>query len=93
MYIMRGMIREVSPQAYLDVLLNIDAHGKLKTQLYDKRDDFSFTIVNFPYICSIINPARADVSVRKFVSLLLRKVDGLTPNIHCIMNLGSLVYH
>jgi hypothetical protein len=30
--------------------INIDAGGKLTTQLYDKRDDFSFTIVNFPYI-------------------------------------------
>jgi hypothetical protein len=38
--------------SYLDVLLNIDAGGKLTTQLYDKRDDFSFTIVNFPFICS-----------------------------------------
>jgi hypothetical protein len=28
--------------------------GKLTTQLYDKRDDFSFTIVNIPYICSNI---------------------------------------
>jgi hypothetical protein len=33
---------------------NSDADGKLATQLYDKRDDFSFTIVNFPYICSNI---------------------------------------
>jgi hypothetical protein len=40
--------------SYLDVLLNIDADGKLTTQLYDQRDDFSFTIVNFPYICSNI---------------------------------------
>jgi hypothetical protein len=32
----------------------IDAGGKLTTQLYDKRDDFSFTIVNVPYICSNI---------------------------------------
>jgi hypothetical protein len=36
--------------SYLDVLLNIDADRKLTTQLYDKRDDLSFTIVNFPYI-------------------------------------------
>ena len=36
--------------SYLDVLLSIYADGKLTTQLYDKRDDFSFTIVNFPYI-------------------------------------------
>ena len=38
--------------SYLDVLLNIDSGGKLTTQLYDKRDDFSFAIVNFPYTCS-----------------------------------------
>jgi hypothetical protein len=42
-------ITESSTSAsYLDVLLNIDAGGKLTTQLYDKRDYFSFTIVNFP---------------------------------------------
>jgi hypothetical protein len=35
--------------SYLDVLLNIDAGGKLKTQLYDKREDFNFAIVNFPH--------------------------------------------
>jgi hypothetical protein len=40
--------------SYLDVLLNIDAGGKLTTQLYDKRDDFNFAIVNFPYTCSNI---------------------------------------
>jgi hypothetical protein len=36
--------------SYLDLLLNIDSDGKLTTQLYGKRDYFSFTIVNFPYI-------------------------------------------
>jgi hypothetical protein len=42
-------ITESSTSAsYLDVLLNIDAGGKLTTQLYDKRDYFSFTIVKFP---------------------------------------------
>jgi hypothetical protein len=35
--------------SYWDVLLNIDVGGKLTTQLYDKRDDFDFAIVNFPY--------------------------------------------
>jgi hypothetical protein len=28
--------------------------GKLTTQLYNKRDDFNFAIVNFPYTCSNI---------------------------------------
>ena len=38
--------------SYLDILVNRDINGKLTTQLYDKQDDFSFSIVNFPYLCS-----------------------------------------
>ena len=38
--------------SYLDTLVNRDINGKLTTQLYDKQDDFSFSIVNFPYLCS-----------------------------------------
>jgi hypothetical protein len=40
--------------SYLDVLLILDKNGKMTTQLYDKRDDFNFSIVNFPYMCSNI---------------------------------------
>jgi hypothetical protein len=40
--------------SYLDVLLKLDTNGKITTQLYDKRDDFNFSIVNFPYLCSNI---------------------------------------
>ena len=29
----------------------IDKGWKLKTKLYDKRDEFTFPIINFPYIC------------------------------------------
>ena len=50
-------ITEFSMSAsYLDIFLNIDIdiNGKLTTQLYDKRDDFSFSTVNFPYLCSNI---------------------------------------
>ena len=35
--------------SYLDILLNIDSNGRLTTTLYDKRDDFDFAIVNFPF--------------------------------------------
>ena len=38
--------------SYLDILLNIDSNGRLTTTLYDKRDDFDFAIVNFPFLCS-----------------------------------------
>ena len=42
---------------YLDLYLEFDEYGKLFTQLYDKRDDFDFPIVNFPYLVVIFqNP-------------------------------------
>jgi len=40
--------------SYLDLQLEIDNEGRLRTKLYDKRDDFNFPIVNFPVICSNI---------------------------------------
>jgi hypothetical protein len=40
--------------SYVDLHLEIDSEGLLRTKLYDKRDDFNFTIVNFPFICSNI---------------------------------------
>jgi hypothetical protein len=40
--------------SYLDILLNIDSNGRLTTSLYDKRNDFDFAIVNFPFLCSNI---------------------------------------
>ena len=37
---------------YLDLTFIIDSRGKLSTGLYDKRDDFDFHIVNFPFLSS-----------------------------------------
>jgi len=45
--------------SYLDLHLEIDSEGLLRTKLYDKRDDFNFAIVNFPFICSNIPAAPA----------------------------------
>ena len=45
--------------SYLDLNLEIDSEGRLRTKLYDKRDDFNFSIVNFPFICSNIPAALA----------------------------------
>ena len=39
--------------SYLDLLLTV-SNGILSTKLYDKRDDFDFRIVNFPFISSNI---------------------------------------
>ena len=55
--------------SYLDIHLEIDNGGRLKTRLYDKRDDFTFPIVNFPFISSNI-PASPAYGV--YISQLIR---------------------
>ena len=47
--------------SYLDILINIE-NGKYSTAVYDKRDNFNFNIVNFPYLSSNIpsGPAYGD---------------------------------
>ena len=39
-----------SSALYLDLHLEIDSEGRLRTKRYDKRDYFNFFIVNFPFI-------------------------------------------
>ena len=39
--------------SYLDILITIE-NGKYSTAVYDKRDNFNFNIVNFPYLSSNI---------------------------------------
>jgi len=55
--------------SYIDQLLKIDSEGRLRTKLYDKRDDFYFRIVYFPFICSNILAAPA---YGVYISQLLR---------------------
>ena len=43
--------------SYLDIHFEIDSEGRLRTKLYDKRDDYNFPIVNVPLICSNIPAA------------------------------------
>jgi hypothetical protein len=38
---------------------SFDGEGRLRTKLYDKRYDFNFLIVNFPFICNNIPAAPA----------------------------------
>ena len=44
--------------SYLNCYLCID-NGKLVTRHYDKRDDFNFPIINFPFLSSNIPLAHA----------------------------------
>jgi hypothetical protein len=55
--------------SYLDLNLEIDSEGRLRTKLYDKRDDFNFPIVNFPFICSNLPAAPA---YEVYISQLIR---------------------
>ena len=57
------------PASYLDLYLDIDSEGRLRTKLYDKRDYFDFAIVNFPFICSNIPAAPA---YGEYLSQLIR---------------------
>ena len=41
----------------LDLHIEIDSEGWLRTKIYDKRDYFNVPIVNFPFICSNIPAA------------------------------------
>jgi hypothetical protein len=45
--------------SYIDLHLVIDSRGRLRRKLYDKRDDFNVSIVNFPFICSNFSTAPA----------------------------------
>ena len=61
--------------SYLDCYLYID-NGKLTTRLYDKRDDFNFPIVNFPFLSSNIPSARLRFTVNPLCQNLF-KLSGL----------------
>ena len=50
-----------------DSHLENDNEGRLKTKLYDKRDDFSFPIVNFPFLSSNIPAAPAYVYISQLI--------------------------
>ena len=54
--------------SYLDVSISI-CRGKFVTEVYDKRDNFNFNIVKYPFMCSNI-PARPTYDV--YISQLIR---------------------
>ena len=62
------LIAEIKYQN-IDLHLEFDEDGKLLTRLYDKRGDFDFPIVNYPYLSSNIPESPA---YGVFVSPLIR---------------------
>ena len=73
---------------YLDLRLEINDEGKLSTSLYDKRDDFNFSIVNFPYLSSNIPESPA---YGVFVSQLVRYSRASTRYVDFINRSSELV--
>ena len=57
--------------SYLDLDLSYDRDKRLQVKLYDKRDDFTFNIVNFPFLCSNI-PQLISPAYGVYVSQLIR---------------------
>jgi hypothetical protein len=60
--------------SYFDLHLTIGSEGRLITKHYDKRDDFNFTIVKFPFKCNKIPAAPAYGTY--ICSLLYFKLNG-----------------
>ena len=63
--------------SYLDLHLNSDSEGQLRTKLYHKRHDFNFPIVNFPFnyiqVDTYINiPAEPAFGVHVYITYLIR---------------------
>jgi hypothetical protein len=53
---------------YLNLHLEIDNRGRLKTNFYDKRDNFTFQIVTFSFISSNIPLSQAcGVNISQFI--------------------------
>ena len=55
--------------SYLDLHIEIDNEGRLRSKHYDKTDDFNFPIVNFPFLCGNI-PASSAYGI--YLSQLIR---------------------
>lgn len=63
---------------FLDIKMNVDEERrKISTTLYDKREEFSFPIINFPFLSSNVHYKR---SHGVFVSQLLRYVRVMSLN-------------
>ena len=55
-YIRRSFATELYRSAsYLDLHLENNSERRVRTKLYDKRDNSNLTIVNFPFICTCSN--------------------------------------
>ena len=45
---------DITSASYLDLLKSIGRENQLHTSLYEKRYDFNFQIINFPFLSSVV---------------------------------------
>ena len=66
-YLVKLKIKDITDTSrsvsYLYLHLEIDRENPLRTKLYDKRDNFNFPIVKFPFLCSNIPAAHVIKSI------------------------------
>ena len=74
--------------SYLDVSISI-CQGKFITEVFDKRDNFNFNIVNYPYMCSNI-PTKPTYGV--YISQLIR-ISRICDKLSCLQNVLSCTIH
>ena len=67
--VINSSFNNTSSVNYLDVNIACDDHANLLFSIYDKRDDFNFEIINFPYLDSCI-PRKPSLGI--FLSQLIR---------------------
>ncbi|KAK3094161.1 hypothetical protein FSP39_024851 [Pinctada imbricata] len=75
--------------SYLDIMLSYDTDGHMNTSLYDKRDDFNFSITNFPFLSSNI-PSSPAYGV--FISQLIRYARASTKYTDFVLRARRLSY-
>ena len=66
---------DINRSSFLDLLLEYDTESRLRVKIYDKRDDFNFEIVNFPFLCGNIPQSP---SYRVYISQLIRNARAST---------------
>ena len=87
-----------SSASFLDIFLEFDDSGQLSTKIYDKRDDFSFEIINFPNMCSNIPASPAYYSsnysdfLKRHLHLRNRLLDQGYKTIRLIRSLKKFIF-
>jgi hypothetical protein len=73
---------------YLELHLNIDSEGRLRTKPYDKTNILNFPIMNFPFICSNI-PAASAYGI--YISQLIQYATRACGSYHDFLDRGLLL--